>query len=396
MRSLEVSQDFPDEFYPHRGIFIKQSVDSIHRAGVKVTMVSPRAFAIPIRGFPNHLFAKVPHYEVREYPIHHPRYLYPVPKRFMYRFAGPFYSFFVGNYVLKNIEKTDIIHAHFPYPDGYGMLKVKEKWRIPLVVHERGGYIFATGKAYPQIKRMHMDTLRKADRIVAVSEDTRAEYIKLGIPADKIEVVPNGVNLQTFRPVDRAVARRRLGLPLDRPIVLFAGYLRQRKGIQFLIEAMPDIVRRFNALFVLLGEGELRQEIQRKVEEYGLEKDVMLMGTVPHGMMPLYESAMDVLVLPSLAEGRPNVVIEAMACERPVVATAVSGIPELIQHKKTGILIPPSNVDAIKEGLSVILSDPTLGDRMGRAGRKRLTEMGLSWENHAHNMLRIYRELIEN
>ena len=393
MRSLEVSQDFPDAFYPNRGIFVKQAIDAVYRAGVDVVVVSPRAKAIPIKGFPNYHFSKIPIIEERDYTIHHPRYIYPVPKRFLYRFAGPSYGFHAGEYILDNIKKTDVIHAHFPYPDGYGMLKVKERWGVPLVVHERGGYIYATGKAYPSIRKMHMETLEKADRIVAVSHDTRNEYITLGVPEEKIEVVPNGVNLDRFYPMEKSEARSALGLPEDRPIVLFAGYLRPRKGVQHLIEAVPKLVREYNALFVLLGEGGMRHELEEKLRKYHLEGDVMLKGTIPHDQMPFYENAMDVLILPSLAEGRPNVVLEAMACGKPVVATSVSGIPELVQDGKTGILIPPSDVEAIKDALSRILTDSELGRRMGREGKKAIVEMNLSWGNYAKNMIRIYEEV---
>jgi len=397
MRSLEVSQDFPDEFYPNRGMFVKQAIDALHEAGVEVAVVSPRARVVPIKGFPNHLFFKVPRVEREEqhgYTIHHPRYIYPVPKRFLYRFAGPSYGRSAANYILKNIKKTDIIHAHFSYPDGYGMLGVKKEWNVPMVLHLRGGFIWSTGKAYPQIKDKHLETLEIADRIVAVSHDTRNEYLELGIPEDKIAVIPNGVNLNKFRIIEKEKARKELGLPEDKQIILFAGYLRPRKGLQYLIEAIPKLVKDHDPLFLILGEGVMRGELEKKISEYGLGDNVRLMGLIPHEKMPLYVNAMDILVLPTQKEGRPNIVIEAMAVKKPVVASAVSGIPELMIDSKTGFLIPPRDVKAIEDSLGKILADKELGRRMGRAGRERILELDLSWENYAKKMIAIYEELI--
>jgi len=397
MRSLEVSQDFPDEFYPNRGMFVKQAMDAVHKAGVGIEVVSPRAYVLPIKGFPNYLFSKVPKVEKEKelgYPIHHPRYVYPAPKRFLYRFAGPNYSRSVGNYILKKMEKTDILHAHFAYPDGYGILRVKKEWKVPMVAHLRGGFQWSTGKAYPQVKDKHMEVLNTADRLLAVSHDTRNEYIDLGIPEEKIQVVPNGVDMEKFRIIDRDEARRQLDLPEDRQIVLFAGYLRPRKGLQFLIEAIPKLVRDHDPLFVILGEGEMRAELERKIVDYHLENNVLLKGLVPHDQMPLYENAMDIMVLPTQKEGRPNVVIEAMAVEKPVVASAVSGIPELMVDGKTGHLIPPRDVKEIEDALGNILANPENGKKMGKAGRERILELDLTWENKAKKTIAVYEELV--
>lgn len=400
MRSLEVSQDFPDEFYPNRGMFVKQAMDAVHRAGVETEVVSPRAHVLPIKGFPNHLFSKIPTVEQDRdlgYTVHHPRYFYPVPKRFLYRFAGPNYSRSVGKYILKNVKRTDIIHSHFSYPDGYGMLSVKKEWNVPMVCHLRGGFIWSTGAAYAQIKDKHLEVLNTADKLIAVSHDTKNEHVELGIPAEKIEVIPNGVDMDKFHIIDRDEARKELDLPIDRQIVLFAGYLRPRKGLQYLIEAIPKLVKDHpdqDPLFLILGEGQMRTELEKKIAEYHLENNVRLLGLVPHERMPFYVNAMDCLVLPTQKEGRPNVVIEAMAVEKPVVASAVSGIPELMVDGQTGILIPPRDAKAIEVGLATILSDPEKGRRMGRAGRGRIQKLDLTWENKAKRTIAVYEKLV--
>jgi len=242
------------------------------------------------------------------------------------------------------------------------------------------------------------------DRLIAVSHDTKNEHVELGIPEEKIEVIPNGVDMEKFRIIDQEEARKELGLPQDRQIVLFAGYLRPRKGLQYLIEAIPKLVKDHSEgkdggsgdgpLFLILGEGEQRAELERKITEYHLENNVRLMGLMPHDRMPYFVNAMDCLVLPTQKEGRPNVVIEAMAVEKPVVASAVSGIPELMVEGQTGYLIPPRDIPEIEESLGKILADPEKAKKMGVAGRERILELNLTWENKAKKTIAVYEELV--
>lgn len=394
MKSLEISQDFPDEQYPSRGLFIKQAVDAVFNIGIDVEMISPRAYVIPNKFFPNYKFTKLPKKKFDQYWTHYPRYIYWIPKRYLYRFTGSSYSYFVSKYLKKKIEKPDIIHSHFSYPDGFGILKSVKKWNVPFVVHLRGGYRIATGKAYNSIKTKQLKTLENADKIVAVSHSVRNEYINMGVNREKISVIPNGANIEKFKPMDKNMAREKLNLEIDKKIILFIGYLRFRKGINFLLDAVPKILKEEKATFIILGEGVLKNKLLKQVHELKISKFVKFIDPIAHDEIPLWINASDFLVLPTLAEGRPNVVIESMACEKSIIASNVDGIPELIDDGKTGILIPPKDSEAIALNIIKLLKDGDLAKKMGRNARNKLLNMNLSWENYAKNTKSMYEELI--
>jgi len=395
MKSLEISQDFPDEQYPSRGLFIKQSVDAVFNAGIDVEMISPRAYVIPNKLFPNYKFSSLPKKIFNKYWTHYPRYIYWIPKRFLYRFTGPSYSYFVGKY-LKNIDKPDIVHSHFAYPDGYGVLKTVKKWNVPFIVHVRGGYKLATRKAYNSIKNKLLKTLNYADRIIAVSHSVKDEYVKMGIDDKKIVVIPNGANLEKFKPMDKNTAREKLKLETEKKIILFIGYLRFRKGVNYLIDAIPIIIKEHDAQFLIIGEGDMKKKLIQQAIDLKVDKNIKFIEPRPHDEIPLWINASDFLVLPTLAEGRPNVVLESMACEKTIIASNVDGVPELVNDGDTGFLIPSRDVNAISENIIKLLDDENLVKKMGQNARKRLLEMDLTWENYSKKVKSLYEKAISN
>jgi hypothetical protein len=171
LRILMMSQNYPDEFYT-LGTFVRESVRAVARHA-KVTMVSPRAYTIPIRGFPFHHFSDVPWKErdsVRGFEVYHPRYVYPVPKRFFYRFTGE--SYLAG---LRRITlpKPDLIHAHFLYPDGYAAMKLASEWRVPLVCHLRGTEIRRVYKEWPAIRKKMDEVIKNSVTHIRLFVKTR-------------------------------------------------------------------------------------------------------------------------------------------------------------------------------------------------------------------------------
>jgi teichuronic acid biosynthesis glycosyltransferase TuaC len=400
--TIQLSQDFPDNFYKYRGIFVKQAIDSIAAAGVNVEMVSPRAFVLPFNWFPNHGFSQVPRRaEEKEgrYSIHHPRYLYPVPKRFLYRFAGSSYASFVGNYIHKNLEKPDLLHSHFAYPDGFGMLELVDKWKIPLVVHLRGAFRIATGEpTFRTVKDKLMKVLDRADLIFTVSHSVKQEYQELGVPGEKMVVMPNGVNSERFYPIPQEDARFLLPGKLrdyHGKLVLFVGYLRKRKGVDLLVEAMPEVLKEHpDTHLIIIGEGQLRKRLEERGRELDMADRLSFLSNIPHEKMLNFINAADLTVLPTFAEGRPNIVLESMLCGRPVVATAVSGIPELVRDGVEGILIKPGESAPISRALCSLLGDETRMKQMGEAGRARIEALGLNWEEYGSKVKKQYQKLV--
>lgn len=265
MKVLEACQEFPNRYYPQLGTFIKQSIDSIANQRVDVTVISPKPFVLPFSAFPYHNFFKLPRIEHTEkYDLHYPRYIYAVPKKYFYPITGFSYSRFVSEYAIKNINpKPDLIHAHFSYPDGYGMMKLAKKWRVPLVLSALGTIERKVAYEGTYTSRQIIEAMNFADKILSVSEDLKLHIVNLGINEEKVHVVPNGVDTNEFKPLGKIYARNQLNLPQDKNIVLFVGALRKIKGVDYLIEAAKNFVNKNTNLYMVGRDDGLRKNLEK-------------------------------------------------------------------------------------------------------------------------------------
>jgi glycosyltransferase involved in cell wall biosynthesis len=179
--------------------------------------------------------------------------------------------------------------------------------------------------------------------------------VQLGAPPGRVDVVPNGIDRTRFRPRDRAAARLALGLPLDRRLVLYVGNVEAHKGSLDLVRAFATLVRRVgNATLVIVGDGAAMAECRMLTRQLGIE--VSFVGARPHEEIPQWMAACDVCTLPSWNEGTPNVVLEALACGRRIVATRVGGTPAIVTSETLGILVPPKDPLALATALEKALS----------------------------------------
>jgi glycosyltransferase involved in cell wall biosynthesis len=186
----------------------------------------------------------------------------------------------------------------------------------------------------------------------------------LATPKRPVAVVPNGADTRVFFPRDRREARQRLGLPDDERIITFVGVLTPRKGIDTLIESIGILARSGTApLLTIGGIGELRGALETRARELGVLERIRFVGKVAHDEVAWWMAAGDVFCLPSLSEGLPTVVCEAMACGRAVVATAVDGTPEIVDDGATGLLVPPRDARSLAAALTRVLDDDALRRR---------------------------------
>jgi len=261
-------------------------------------------------------------------------------------------------------RRSDLVHCHWTISGLVACLAMRLFSR-PVVLSVRGSDVhLMTGRAMGWLNRRIYSCM---DVVIAVSEDIAEKLELAGVDRKKIRVVYNGVGPE-FSPRDRQMARRELGLPKSRPIVLFVGLLAPVKGVGFLLEAVP-LLNDSSVYRVLVGDGVSRRELA------------------------VWLSSADILALPSLSEGRPNVVLEAQACGIPVVATRVGGTPELVRDGQTGILVEPGSAASLAEGLSRLLTDVHYRQTIGRAGRASVEEGDSTWEASAAKVNDIYREL---
>jgi teichuronic acid biosynthesis glycosyltransferase TuaC len=357
MRILTFSHLFPDSIRPVWGIFVYQRIRHFcKRSGNTAIVVAPVPY-LP-RWFPSKSrehFKHIPREEeVGGIVVQHPRYLL-VPK-----LAMPVHGLllFLGSYwtvaKLHRQAKFDCIDAHFVYPDGFAAVLLGRVLGIPVFCSARGTDI----TVYPTfrlIRPLIRWSLRKAAGVIAVSQSLKQAMTALGIPEDKIRVIGNGIDAERFRLMDRQEARRKLELPLDGPLLVAVGSLHEHKGHAMLISAVAEMANRHDGLrLCIIGEGPLRERLQRLIAEKGLAGRVKLVGSVQNQELTAWFNAADVSCLPSSREGWPNVLLESLACGTPVVATRVGGVAEVIVSPDYGILVGQS-VPELSEGIEAAL-----------------------------------------
>ena len=233
--------------------------------------------------------------------------------------------------------------------------------------------------------------IRMADSVISVSEATRTWLIeKRGVSPYHIKVIPYGVNLAFFHTNSAAKIKENFGFSQTDKIIGMVGRLHPQKGHQYLIEAAKIVTSRIpNSKFAIVGDGPLRHELERHAQSAGLENHFHFMG-FRHDVPELIQ-IFDIFTLPSLYEGLPNVVLEAMACGLAVVATPVDGTKEAVIHNETGLLIPPENSEALANALIDLLINPEKAKRFGQEGRKRV-ENYFSLEKQVQQFEELYQE----
>lgn len=395
MKVLMACQNHPDPYNPYWGTFIQRSIDSIVKSGVETEAIIPRPYSIPIEMLPYSHFSKLPLSDSSGlYHKHYPRYFYFPPKKLFYGSSGDSYLKHVTKYAKKHLEAPDVIHAHHVYMDGYGMTCLSKEWEVPLVMVEHGTIL----KMVLNWKSMHnkiIKTLNCADHIMCVSSDLLSIALKNGISEDKLSLVPIGVDIEIFRKKDSTNLKNLLGIDLSTNIVLYVGRLVPLKGLKYLINAIPSILRKNpNTLFVFAGQGSQRKELESLCSIKNILKNVSFLGGINSKKLVDWYSVSDIFVLPSLSEGRPTVIYEAMSCEVPVVASDVGGIPEQVKNGYNGYVVPPKDSKSLADKINYLLLNKDLAKELGKNGRKRIIDEGWDWAQHAQNVYKVYKKCL--
>jgi glycosyltransferase involved in cell wall biosynthesis len=271
----------------------------------------------------------------------------------------------------------DLIFATWAYPDSYAAACLADELGKPLVVKVHGSDVNTLTRV-PMRGVMMKRAFRTARRIVAVSSHLKQRLGTIGVSPEKIEVILNGVDKTLFHPIDKREARRRLGHELDGRRILFIGNLVRVKGVGYLIEAMRRLPE--NVYLDIVGAGELKKELRIVADRCGLADRIRIQGERTHQDIPYWLSAADVFCLPSISEGCPNVVLEALACHVPVVASRVGALPDIVTSDACGTLVEPGDPEALAAALNERLqrgahvTDSSCEDRV------------LSWEESAQRV----------
>ena len=395
LRALHVSQQFPTREYPALGVMVQNAVRAQAKlSGVHVEVLAPRPYTLPVPGFPFGQLARVPTLsQDHGFSVHRPHYVYLVPKRWLYPWVGPVFAVTARRYA-GQLQRPDVIHAHWSYPDGAGAVALRDHFRCPLIVHARGTLERVVAKQNRRLRDAVSAPLVAADAVIANSDALRADCIELGVPERKIHVIPNGVDTELFAPRDKMQAKRELGIEAGRMLVLYCGNLREVKGVDVLAEAIPELLcAQSNLMFAFLGSGELEPMLRSTLSRWIGRGDVVLAGAQRQREVARYMAAADLLVLPSRSEARSNVIPEALACGTPVAGAAVGGIPEVVRPEH-GVLFAPGSRSALTKAVLSLTRDRDHLARMGQAGRRYVLESDWSWNAHAEKTLELYRSLL--
>jgi len=278
-------------------------------------------------------------------------------------------------------EKPDIVHTHSSKAGILGRVAAKITF-VPNIIHTPHGHVFY-GHFAPFASKMFLwiEKLfsRFTDRIVALTDGEKNDYEKLSVcPSEKLLKIHSGVDVaQYMQPNGNMVEKKRsLGLDQNEAVIGFVGWLLPIKGPNYLLKAMDYVWHEHpETSLILVGKGDLdvdlraealRKNANGKVKFLGWREDV-------DEIMPVF----DMLVLPSLNEGMGRVLVEAMAAGKPVVASRVGGIPDLVRHGETGYLVPPADVEALADGIKKLLDDPERAWEMGQQGKEYCRQFSL-------------------
>jgi len=390
-----LSHMYPSPISRTAGIFVHEQCLALRARGHDVRVVSPTGWAPPgLARWRAH--REVPGTAVLQgIPVLYPRMLSLPGAR-----LGPRNCEAMLLAIARTVARVherwpfDVIHAHMVVPDGWVAARLGDRLGVPVVATaHRADVLDVPARGAADARRVGQ-AVGMVDQLCAVSRVVADAAEALGSPRRPVRVVPNGADTENCRPWPRAEMRREFGLPEQGQILSYVGKLVPRKGVDTLIEALAILARRPAGapLLAAAGAGEQRPALEARAAELGLADRVRFVGKVDHDRVGRWMAAGDLFVLPSLSEGLPTVVCEAMNCGVPVVATAVDGTPEIVRDGETGILVPPGDAPALAAALARILDDPALAERMGaealRVGRAEYT-----WTANAATMEEIYREV---
>lgn len=364
------------------GIFILRRAQAVAALGHELSVFQPLPLAPPITE-KWRLYASAPEFDVVDgIPVHRVR---AMPPRMI---AAEYTPLVLKPLLEREIERVgaQVVHASYLVPSG--LVAVRQQ-RAASIVTTHGYDSYDIPYRRPGLRRATIEAATKATRVTAVS-GYLADCVRKLVPRH-VDVIWNGADERFFFPRDRRECRLKLELPQDRCIVAYAGYLIFDKGLRELIDAIARIPASDRPLLVLAGAGDAHASLQARAAAAGI--DVRFLGALPHEQIGTLFGAADIVTLPSYVEGLPNVVCEAMLSGRAVVASTAGGIPEIVKHDETGLLVPAREVEPLAGALARLCADRNARERLAQSAREFACE-NLTWRVSAKRYERLYEEVL--
>jgi glycosyltransferase involved in cell wall biosynthesis len=386
MKILTFSTLYPHAARPSHGVFVETRLRHLLASGkVESTVVAP------VPWFPSRnarfgeyaVHASAPREERRHgIQVLHPRYPL-LPKLGMT--LTPFLLARAVRPVIERILRGyafDLIDAHYFYPDGVAAILLGRHFGKPVVITARGTDVNLIPR-YRLPRAMIRWAARHAAGIITVARALKDDLVRVGVPAERIEVLRNGVDLQLFRPIEREAGRRKL--EVSRTTLLSVGHLIPRKAHDLVIQALRWLPQM--DLFVI-GDGPEREVLGALARKSGVSDRVRFVRALAQEELRNYYGAADALVLASSREGWANVLLESMACGTPVVASNIGGTPEVVSVPEAGVLMAERTPEAIAEAVQRLFA------RYPDRGATRRYAEKFSWEETTRGQLQMFSRLV--
>jgi glycosyltransferase involved in cell wall biosynthesis len=383
---------YPHAAAPTQGVFVENRLRHLLASGAaRATVLAP----VPWFPFRAERFgrwavaARAPAEETRHgIRVLHPRFA-AIPRLGMT--LAPFLLYHAMRPVLRRLRaagaRFDAIDAHYLYPDGVAAVRLARAAGLPVVLTARGSDVTQIAATYPGPRRRILEAARAADALITVSAALRDDLIGLGAPAEKIVVLRNGVDTSLFRPPSDTAARAaaRAALGVSGPTLLSVGHLIPRKGHEKIVAALTDLP---DHTLLIAGGGEGEAALRAEIARRGLSARVRLLGIVPHAELPALYAAADALVLASSREGWANVLLEAMACGTPVIASNIPGNPEVVRAPEAGLILDANTPEGIVRAVRRLAAAPP-----DRAATRAYAER-FGWEETTAGQVALFRRVI--
>ncbi|MHA1834605.1 MAG: glycosyltransferase family 4 protein [Candidatus Baldrarchaeia archaeon] len=312
----------------------------------------------------------------------------------------------------KKLSNADIVHAHGRYGAGIAFLKLVHKLGKPFVITLHASmfaefrsiltelrnvetkHFLDAAQSYPFLISLQRLVLSQATKVIAVSSDNLRDLLHCyKVPVNKIEIIPNGVDTKLFSQKPVEDLKTRMGLH-DKLVLLFVGNLTIRKGLHYLMKAVADVGVGSRIKLLIVGEGPYKEALKRLAVQLKIDKEVVFLGRVSTEDLVKYYSLCDVFVLPSVQEGLGIVMLEAMACGKPIIASNTGGIPDIVIHGHNGFLFQAGNVKELSSLIKKSYSGKDVLRKMG-VNARALVHRKFDWEVITSKVEELYNNSVK-
>jgi len=398
-----LTSSFPRFACDSAGVFIYHLCRNLINKGVEIEIICPHENGCRfIEDWEGIKINRFPYF----YPLRYQKLAYGsgilknIKSNSSVKIQLPFFIISEIFYTLRRlmVSKPDLVHAHWSLPQGLTGIICKKVLGVPCITTVHGSDVY--GLRHPFLKAVNAKVIIHSDLCTANSKATAGMARTISARKD-IKIVPMGVNPDFFKKSSFNKDALKKRIEIDGKVILFVGRLIDLKGVDYLIKAAPKVIKRFpKARILLVGSGPRKDCLVKLTRDLNLENNVVFIEQVPQNELLKYYYLADIFVLPSIVneegetEGLGVVLLEAMACEVPVVGSGVGGIPDIIKDHETGLIAGQKDPDSLAEKIIKLLSNDRLRTKLIKNGKK-LIEEKYSWDVISDKFLNVYMEVIK-